>query len=133
MSDDGASLAKTVSGETPWWATAPIWLAAGIVGVPSLIAIGAGYFVAQHVTTALRELSQFSQSQLYLINEHINFTNRNYEIVVKFMDDDLRCQYVTCLNSAQTPEQRKACVSPAEREREYGLTFPKKRSPSTAP
>lgn len=115
-------LAKSVSGETPWWATAPLWLAAGIVGVPSLIALAATYFVATTVTAKLSALDQYSQSEIYLINEHLNFTKRNYDIMVKFMDDDLRCQYITCLNSAQTPEQRKDCISPAAREREYGLT-----------
>lgn len=129
MSDE--SLAEKISGSPPWWAQAPIWLAAGIVGVPAFLAIGATYYIAQHVSSALRELSQLSQSQLYLTNEHINFTKRNYDIMVKFIDDDLRCQYVTCINSAQTPDQRKACVSPAVREKEYGLTPP--RIPSNDP
>jgi hypothetical protein len=117
------SLAEKVSSETPWWATAPIWLAAGIVGVPSLIAIGAGYFVASHVTTSLAAINQMEQSQLYLINEHMNETKRNFTVVLKFIDDDLRCQFQTCINSAKTPQQRTACVSPRRREQEYGLEY----------
>src|SRR5262245_36644420 len=120
------TLAEKVSSETPWWATAPIWLAAGIVGVPSLIAIGAGYFVAHYVTTALKQLDTYSQSELYMINEHINETKRNYGVVLKFMDDDLRAQFQACLNSASTNQARLACVSPAERERQYGLTTNKR-------
>jgi hypothetical protein len=122
------SLASKVSTETPWWATAPIWLAAGIVGVPSLIAIGAGYFVAHYVTTALAQLNQFSQSQLYLINEHMNETNRNAAIALKFIDDDLKAQYQTCINSGKTPEARAACLSPTVREEQYGMG-PKKKPP----
>lgn len=124
------SLAEKVNVETPWWAAVPV-LAAAIVGVPSFLAIAAGFYIAQHVSTALRELVQLSQVEISLIREHNEFSRRNYDIVVKFMDDDLRCQYVTCLNSAHTPEQRKDCISPTVREREYGITPP--RSPSTAP
>lgn len=119
------SLAAKVSGEPPWWATAPIWLAAGIVGVPSLIAIGAGYFLAHYVTKSLAKLDQYNQSELYLANEHINESKRNFGVVLKFIDDDLRCQYVTCINSAKTPEQRSACVSPKAREEQYGISVKK--------
>jgi len=133
MSDE-ADLAKHVSGETPWWATAPIWLAAGIVGVPSLIAIGAGYFVAHYVTNALTQLTTYNQSEIYLTNEHINDSKRNFEVVLKFMDDDLRAQYQACLNSGQTAPERAACVSPRAREEEYGLVVKrKKNSPSNDP
>ena len=95
------SLAEKVNTETPWWATAPIWLAAGIVGVPSLIAIGAGYFVAHYVTTALAQLNQLSQSAVYMINEHNNEAVRNFNIILKFIDDDLKVQYVQCINGAR--------------------------------
>jgi hypothetical protein len=121
------SLASKVNTETPWWATAPIWLAAGIVGVPSLIAIGAGYFVAHYVTTALAQLNQFSQSQLYLINEHMNESKRSTSIVLKYIDDDLKVQYQTCINSGHTPQERSACLTPAVREDLYGMTAPKKK------
>lgn len=115
------SLAEKVNKETPWWATAPIWLAAGIVGVPSLIAIGAGYFVAHYVTTALSQLNQMSQSELYLINEHANESKRNFGVVLKFIDDDLRAQFQTCLNASKTDQQRMACVSTVKREEAYGI------------
>lgn len=122
------SFAAKVSSDPPWWATAPIWLAAGIVGVPSLIAIGAGYFVAHYVTTSLAKLDQYNQSELYMINEHTNEANRNFSVVLKFIDDDLRCQYITCINSAKTPEQRSACVTPHVREETYGI-YVKKKEP----
>lgn len=115
------SLAEKVNTAPPWWSTAPIYLAASIVGVPSFLAVAAGFYIAQHVSTTLRELAQLSQTQVSLMTEHNNFSKRNYDIIVKFIDDDLRCQFVTCLNSAQTPEQRKACVSPKQREAEYGI------------
>jgi hypothetical protein len=124
MSTEG--LAAKISGETPWWATAPIWLAAGIVGVPSLIAVGAGYFVAHYVTTELNQLSTFGQSQLYLINEHINESKRNWGIILKFIDDDLKVQYQTCINSGHTPQERAACLTPGVREEHYGIGAKKK-------
>lgn len=119
MSDE--SLAERISSGPPWWASAPIWLAAGIVGVPSFIALAAGWFIAQNVTATLKELVYLNQTQISLMTEHVTFTKRNYDIMVKFIDDNLRCQYVTCVNSAHTPDERKACISPAAREREYGL------------
>jgi len=130
---DQSELAAKVSGETPWWATAPIWLAAGIVGVPSFIAIAAGFYLAQNVTRALRQLDTYSLSELHLINEHLSESKHNFTVVLKFMDDDLRAQYQACLNSAQTNQERLACVSPAEREREYGLSpAPVKRGKSSS-
>jgi hypothetical protein len=125
---DVTDLAGKVSGETPWWATAPIWLAAGIVGVPSLIAIGAGYFVAHYVTTQLGQLNQFGQSELYLTNEHMNESKRNTAIILKFIDDDLRVQYQTCINSGKTPQERNACLTPTVREDIYGITPIKKKT-----
>jgi len=119
-------LAEEISGKPPWWATAPIWLAAGIVGVPSLIAIGAGYFVAHYVTTSLNQLSTFSQSQLYLLNEHMNDQKHNFNIVLRFIDDDLKVQYRTCLNASKTDEQKAACITPDEREERYGISKKKK-------
>jgi hypothetical protein len=120
-------LAAKVSGETPWWATAPIWLAAGIVGVPSMIAIGAGWFLAKNVTDKLKALDQYGQSELYLINEHQNDMHKNWNILLKFIDDDLRCQYVTCINSAKDQQERAACISPKMREQEYGIGVEKKK------
>ena len=119
-------LPEEISGKPPWWATAPIWLAAGIVGVPSLIAIGAGYFVAHYVTTSLNQLSTFSQSQLYLLNEHMNDQKHNFNIVLRFIDDDLKVQYRTCLNASKTDEQKAACITPDEREERYGISKKKK-------
>ena len=113
--------ASKVSTEAPWWSKAPIWLAAGIVGVPSLIAIGAGYFVAHYVTTSLNQLSTFSQSQIYLLNQHMNDQKHNFDVVMRFIDDDLKVQYRTCLNAGKTDAQRAACITPDEREEQYGI------------
>src|SRR5262252_328619 len=106
---DVEDLAKHVSSETPWWATAPVWLAAGIVGVPALMAIASGYYIAQNVTASLKQLTTYNLSELHMFNEHLTVSQHNFEVVLKFMDDDLRAQYQACLNSA-------------EREREYGIS-----------
>jgi hypothetical protein len=125
MSDE-TDLAHRVSTEAPWWSTAPIYLAAGIVGVPSLIAIGAGYFVAHYVTKSLSQLNTFAQSELYMMNEHNNDSKRNFEVVIKFIDDDLKVQYQTCLAASKTDVQRAACISPRAREEQYGLVVRKR-------
>jgi len=134
---DISELAAKVSGETPWWATAPVYLAAAIVGVPSTIALAAGWFIAHNVTGALQQLNTYSLSELHMFNEHLSVSKHNFDVVLRFMDDDLRAQYQACLNSASTNQERLACVSPAEREREYGLSpAPVKRgksSPSNDP
>lgn len=113
--------AKGVSEKPPWWATAPIWLAAGIVGVPSLIAIGAGYFVAHYVTTELGKISSYNMTEIHLIEQHAADARRSFQSVIKYMDDDLRAQYQTCINSAKTAEQRSNCLSPSAREKKYGF------------
>jgi len=86
---------------------------------------GAGYFLAHYVTTALRQLDTYGQSEIYLLNEHLNDTRRNYGVVVKFIDDDLRAQYQTCINSGHTAQERAACLTPRQREDEYGIPPPK--------
>lgn len=123
MSDE--SLAHKVSTETPWWATAPIWLAAGIVGVPSLMALGASYFIASSVTKSLAQLTVYGQSELFQINEHNNKMNHDLTVVMRFIDDNLKVQYQTCLHASTNNQERAACITPTEREREYGIT-PKK-------
>lgn len=115
------SLAENISGKPPWWATAPIWLAAGIVGVPSLIAIGAGYFIAGNVVKNQDVLKQFNQTEIQLLNS-IDTQN---EGILRFVEADLRVQYRTCINASKTDEAREACISAAEREKELGLN-PKK-------
>lgn len=113
--------ARGVSEKPPWWATAPIWLAAGIVGVPSLIAIGAGYFLASTVTSRLAALEQSSREQVHLMREHLSDQKRNVGIMLKFVDDNLRAQFQTCINSGKTAQERAACVSPKQREKAYGF------------
>lgn len=110
-------LAKDISEKPPWWATAPIWLAAGIVGVPSLIAIGAGYFIASNVVKNQDVLKQYNQSEIQKLNE----IDKQTEGVLRFIEADLRVQYRTCINASKTDEAKEACISAAEREKELGL------------
>jgi len=107
------NLAKEIAEETPWWAKAPIWLAAGIVGVPSLIAIMAGYFIAHSVTRALNELVVHDQSQnqmLTKLHEDHNDLHQEFQAIQQFTRATLKAAQQRCLNSATTPEQRNACI-----------------------
>lgn len=110
-------LAENISGKPPWWATAPIWLAAGIVGVPSLIAIGAGYFIASNVVRNQDILKQANQTEIQMLNN----LDTQGEGVLRFIEADLRVQYRTCINASKTDEAREACITAAEREKELGL------------
>jgi len=108
-----AEFAERISEETPWWAKAPIWLAAGIVGVPSLIAIMAGYFIAHSVTTALNELVVHDQSQnqmLTKLHEDHDDLHREFQLIQEFMRATLKTTQQSCLHSATTPEQRAECI-----------------------
>jgi predicted small secreted protein len=102
-------------------------LAAGIVGVPSLMAIGAGYFIAQNVIRNQKVLEQYNLSELQMLNNIGTDQHRNSEVIIKFLHDDLRAQYQTCITASRNDEQRKACISPMEREQEYGMPAKKKR------
>jgi hypothetical protein len=125
MSDD-LELAKEVSGKAPWWATAPIWLAAGIVGVPSLMAIGAGYFIAQTVVRNQKLLEQYNLSELHILNEVDKENDLRWNAVRQYIVDDLRAQYQTCIHAAKNNDQRSDCLTPQSRMEEYGIAKKKR-------
>lgn len=110
-------LASKISGETPWWARAPVWLAAGIVGVPSLIALGAGYFIVQGVAGALRDNRIRADSAVTTIaaaKDRLDLYHtedlRHWELVKKYMEAVLRTEQQACLQTAKTSQDRKDCI-----------------------
>lgn len=107
-------LASKVSTETPWWAKAPVWLAAGIVGVPSLMAIGAGYFIASSVNHRLNVIEQYNLSQLHILNNQNTDLDRRYEVISNLMRLTLEVQIKTCLHEAKTPKEQTECVTMAD-------------------
>lgn len=127
------SLAYRVHSEPPWWARAPVWLAAGIVGVPSLIALTAGYFVAANVTHELRVLNEFGQSELYLMNLHDTNMEHDWGVMFDYIDESLRIQYAECVNAAQDQAQAQNCLSPQERREVLNLPPKKKANPNLRP
>jgi hypothetical protein len=114
-------LAKEVSEKAPWWATAPIWLAAGIVGVPSLMAIGAGYFIAQTVVRNQKLLEQYNLSELHQLSTMDTELDQRWQAIRQYIIDDLRAQYQTCIHAAKTDAQRNDCLTPQSRMEEYGI------------
>jgi hypothetical protein len=114
-------LAKEVSEKAPWWATAPIWLAAGIVGVPSLMAIGAGYFIAQTVVRNQKLLEQYNLSELHQLSTMDTELDQRWNAMRQYIVDDLRAQYQTCIHSAKNDAQRSDCLTPQSRMEEYGI------------
>jgi predicted small secreted protein len=102
-------------------------LAAGIVGVPSLMAIGAGYFIAANVIRNQKVLEQYNLAEMHMLNNIQKNQDQTSESVLKFLHDDLRAQYQTCITASRNDQQRMACVSPTEREQEYGMPAKKKR------
>jgi hypothetical protein len=113
--------AAKISSEAPWWSKAPIWLAAGIVGVPSLMAIGAGYFIAQNVNRRLNVLEQYNLSEMNMLNEQNNDQEHHWSVVEKYMVEDLRAQYTTCINAAKNAAERSQCIDPAVRVSRLGI------------
>jgi hypothetical protein len=108
--------AARISSETPWWAKAldpksAVYLAAGIVGVPSIIAISAGWFIAQNVNHRLNVLDQYTQSALYQLNEQGTDSARRWEVVANLMRLTLQCQVKACIHEAKDAEERDECLS----------------------
>ena len=118
--------AEEISSKAPWWATAPIWLAAGIVGVPSLMAIGAGYYIAQHVNGELRKLDQYNLSELSMMNESLNQEKSQWTVIIKYVEEELRVQYLVCVNQSKNPAERAGCLTVQEREVKLGIAPRKK-------
>lgn len=110
MSDDVTSLAKSVSSETPWWATAPIWLAAGIVGVPSLIAIGAGYFLAGNVTKHLADIRETNVAEMSKLDTMIVNQQQYWDIVRRTLQMGVEIQLRTCIHDAKDQKERDDCL-----------------------
>ena len=108
MSDE--SLASKVNTETPWWATAPIWLAAGIVGVPSLLAIGAGYFIASNVTKHLTQIRETNVAEMSKLDK-IEANQVNYwEMVRRTIAMNVEIQLRTCVHQATDQKERDDCM-----------------------
>lgn len=106
--------ALKASTEAPWWAKAPIWLSLGIIGVPSLIAIGAGYFLASNVTTRLTQLEQLSRTEISHLENQNTDADRRWELVINVMRLTLESQIKTCLHEAKDAKEQQECVTMAD-------------------
>jgi hypothetical protein len=124
MSDD-LELAKEVHEKAPWWSAVPV-LAAGIVGVPSFIAIMAGWFIAHAVTRDLRTLEQYNLSELHQLSQMHVEDDQRWNAMRGYIADDLRAQYQTCVNAAKDNQERIECLTPQARLEEYGIAAKKK-------
>ena len=103
------ALVKSATG-TPWWATAPIYLSLGIIGVPSLLAIGAGYFIASSVTEHLTELKVVNQVEITKLDSILSNQSKYWEAVRRQMGMTLEVQLRACVHAAETKEQRDDCM-----------------------
>src|SRR5215831_11285122 len=102
MSEE-TDFASKISSEAPWWSKAPIWLAAGIVGVPSLIAIAAGWYIAGNINHRVNVLDQYSLSEIHLLNELMQdhkTIERDFDRIQEFTRATLRAAQQNCLNNA---------------------------------
>ena len=122
--------------KTPWWVNAPAGLAAGIVGVPSLIALLClGYVLyvqpkilekaASQLATGIesnRVLIQHSTEiqqgwieerrktaeQAETVERHLEMQNLQ---LLDFMALQVRMDEQNCINSAKSPYQTQQCVA----------------------
>jgi hypothetical protein len=103
--------AAKIDTQAPWWAKAPIWLAAGIVGVPSMLAIGAGYFIAKTVVHNQTLLEQYNLSELQAISTLQTDATRRWEAISRLIQLDLETTRRTCLHEAKNAQERDECVT----------------------
>lgn len=103
-------LAQNISGKPPWWATAPIWLAAGIVGVPSLMAIGMGYFVAGSVSHHLNQIHEQNAAELHRLDIIQTNQGQYWEIVRRTLQMGVEIQLRTCIHEAADQKERDDCL-----------------------
>lgn len=108
MSEEDFAL--KASSEAPWWAKAPIWLSLGIIGVPSLIAIGAGYFLASNVTTRLHTIEQMNDTELHQISQMQKEQGHRWDYLLRFMQGSVEVQIRSCVHAAKTPKERDDCI-----------------------
>lgn len=103
-------LAEKVNTETPWWAKAPVWLAAGIVGVPSLMAIGAGYFIASNVTKHLTEIKETNRAEIHELQVIRANQEKYWEMVRRTLAMSTEVQLRTCVHQAADAKERDDCM-----------------------
>lgn len=99
-----------LASKEPWWVRAPAALAIGIVGVPSLIAISAGWFIAANLTHRINLLDQYNLSEIHILNEQ----NQRWEAVKDFMELEIRIDMASCLNMAKDAQERDRCIRGSE-------------------
>ena len=112
MSEEDFAL--KASTEAPWWSKAPIYLSLGIIGVPSLLAIGAGYFLANNVTTRLRTIDESNHAQIVQLNKINTDVERRWETVTNVMRLILEVQVKTCIHDAKNQQEVKECLTMAD-------------------
>lgn len=103
-------LAQNISAKPPWWATAPIWLAAGIVGVPSLMAIGAGYFIAGNVTKHLAAINEQNAAEMHQLNIIQNNQEKYWDMVRRTLNMSVEIQLRMCVHQASDQKERDDCM-----------------------
>jgi len=99
-----------LAAKEPWWAKAPAYLAVAIVGVPSAIALAAGWFIANNVTYRLKLLETYDLSILSTLSQMSTKSNQDIDSLEGFMRATLRAAQQNCLNNAKTVEQQHKCV-----------------------
>ena len=120
MGQPNGEFAAKISGTPPWWASAPIWLAAGIVGVPSLIAIGAGYFLAGNVTKHLTEIRATNVAEMSKLDTLLVNQQQYWEIVRRNLAMSVEIQLRSCIHQASDQKERDDCMRGIS-----GVTMPK--------
>ena len=110
MGQPNGEFAAKISGSPPWWASAPIWLAAGIVGVPSLIAIGAGYFLAGNVSKHLADIRETNVAEMSKLDIMIANQHQYWDIVRRTLQMGVEIQLRTCIHDAKDQKERDDCV-----------------------
>jgi hypothetical protein len=123
--DKEFEFAGKISGEAPWWAKAPVWLAAGIVGVPSLIAIGAGLFIVRGVANGIRanrEKIDIAVTTMHKLDASIERAqvqeDAHWKQISDYMGEQLRIELRSCIHASKTQKERDECLQISKRDME---------------
>lgn len=106
---NGNGLTNAIT-KQPWWATAPIYLSLGIIGVPSMLAIGAGYFLAANVTKHLTTIRETNVAEMAKLDQIMANQQKYWEIVRRTVAATFEVQVRTCVNEAKDKPERDNCL-----------------------
>ena len=113
MSDE--DFASKIATETPWWAKAldpksALYLAAAIVGVPSLMAVAGLWFIAGTVSKHLSQIAEQNATELHELRIIQTNQAQYWDVVRRTLAMNTEIQLRTCVHQAADQKERDDCM-----------------------